>query len=136
MLVPAMLLVLIVLGGIGVDMAITHSAQRSAHKTLSAAADDAAGMIDAARQQTDGTVVLDQAAARNVALAHLGPLPTELGGGDNGLPYRVVEADVSTTDHTITITARIEVDHIFIGAVPGVSRTSTVTVTTTGRLLP
>ena len=79
---------------------------------------------------------LDRAAADRVARAHLGSLrPDGLGGGDGGLPYRVVSAQVETTDDSITITAVIEVDHVFIGAVPGGPGPSTVTVTTTGRML-
>lgn len=144
MLVPALLLVLMTLGGVGVDMALTHSAQRAAYKTLSAAADDAAGMLDGARLQADGTVALDRSAAERVARAHLGVLPAEVGdravgaariGAVESLPYRVVSSGVTTTDDSVTITATIEVDHIFLGAVPGLQDRSRVTVTTTGRLL-
>lgn len=138
MLAPALVLVLAVLGGLAVDTAVAHSTQRDLYRTLSAAADDAAGMLDQHRLQADGTVTLDEAAAERVALAHLGVLRGSLGAGADGAdaPRRLVSSQVTVDERTITITAVVEVEHVFLSAVPGMADSSTVQVTTVGRLIP
>ena len=70
-LVPTMLLVLLVLGGIAVDLSVLHGTQRRAERVAAAAADDAAGMLDLELIQVAGELRIDRAAARRVVAAHV-----------------------------------------------------------------
>jgi hypothetical protein len=137
-LVPALVLVLIVLGSLAVDVAVAHAVQRDLSRSLSAAADDAAAMIDQRRLQTDGTVRLDEEAARRVVRAHLGVLVDELGPGADGAdhPRDIRSCDVVVTESTVTIRVVAEVPRVFLSALPDVADTSTVQVVVTGRLQP
>jgi Flp pilus assembly protein TadG len=81
-LAPALVIVLIVLGGLAVDLSLLRSARRALDDAVAAAADDAAGMLDERRLLTDGTVTIDPAAARRIAEARLtaGRVPGRLRG--------------------------------------------------------
>ena len=109
-LVPAMMLVLIVLAGIAVDLVASHVAQRSLYRTVSAAADDAAGMIDGRRLQADGSLTIDDAAAERVVRTRL---------ATSDLPGPVTEAVVDTDDTTVEVRVRVLIPRIFLRAVPG-----------------
>lgn len=134
MLVPASLLVLMVLGGIAVDLSLQHSAQRMLFSTVSAAADDAAGMVDARAHQADGSVRLDTAAATRVAQAHLGVATQDLVVGAEPA-QEIVASSVSTTDDSVTVSATVRVRHIFMRALPGAPDSSDITVSAVGRFL-
>jgi hypothetical protein len=137
-LVPALVLVLVVLGSLAVDVAVAHAVQRDLYRSLSAAADDGAAMIDQRRLQTDGTVRLDEEAAHRVVRAHLGVLSGGLGpGGDLGdHPRGIRSCEVVVTETTVTIRVVAEVPHVFLSALPDVADVSTVHVVVTGRLQP
>ncbi len=81
-LVPSMLVVLLSLGAIALDLTSLHAAHRGLHRTVSGAADDAAGMLDGHHLQRTGELRIDEPAARRVALAHLdaAELPGDLDG--------------------------------------------------------
>ena len=109
-LVPAMALVMIVLAAIALDMSVVAGIQRAAERELSAAADDAAGMIDGREHQRNGTVRIDATAAEQVVRARL-----EVAD----LPGRVVELRIAVTADVVDVVARIESPRIFLRAVPG-----------------
>lgn len=137
-LAPALLLVVIALGCLSVDVAVAHAARRDLYRTLSAAADDAAAMLDERMLQRDGTVALDRAAAERVARAHLGVLRESLRGeaGSADAPRRVIRSEVAVGDHDVTVSATIEVDRVFLSAIPGLGDSFEVQVTTVGRAVP
>lgn len=136
MLAPALVLVVIVLGAIAVDLSLVYTARRSAYRSLSAAADDAAAMIDSDEFQRTGDVRVDPEAATRVVRAHLGLLDGDTPPGFADPVFRVLDADVATdvTDGVVRITALVEVDRIFTPAVPGVDRSTTLEMTVTGRM--
>ena len=109
-LVPAMMLVLIALAAVAVDLTAVHMAQRSLYRVASAAADDAAGMLDTRRIQIDGALRIDCRAARRVVIARLRAAD---------LPGPVLDLTVTCTDDMVDIRARVAVPHMFMGAVPG-----------------
>jgi hypothetical protein len=137
MLAPALVLVVLALGAVAVDMTLVHTARRSAHRTLSAAADDAAAMIDGHRLHTTGEVTVDPAGARRVALAHLGVLE---GGAVEGMDrpgFDVVDARVAVdiARAQVTVTATFRVRHVFLAALPGRADHTDVTMSATGVML-
>jgi hypothetical protein len=109
-LVPAMMLVLIALAAVAIDLTAVHVAQRSLYRAASAAADDAAGMLDARRIQLDGSLRVDCPAARRVIVARLRAAD---------LPGPIVELTVTCTDDVVELRTRVAVPHVFLGAVPG-----------------
>lgn len=127
-LVPAMTLVLLALGSIAVDLSMLHGAHRAVHRTVSAAADDAAGMIDTREVQRTGSVRIDPAAARRVVLAHLeaSRLPGEL---------VTVEVQVSADLRSISVRTVVRIEHVMLRAVPGAGDDELLTVTAHARLL-
>ena len=114
-LVPAMMLVLIALAAIAVDLVAAHAAQRSLYRTVSAAADDAAGMIDARRVQQDGALVVDRDAAERVVRARLDA---------TDLPGPLLGSEVTVGDTTVDIRVRVRIRHIFLDPLPGFDTTS------------
>ena len=137
-LIPSLVLVLVVLGGISVDAAVAHAVQRDLYRTLSAAADDAAGMVDQRRLQLDGTVRLDRDAARRVVHAHLGVLADGLGPRADGAdrPRRLRSVEVEVDDRTVIIRVEAEVPHVVLSGVPGMHDHIRVHLVVTGRLQP
>lgn len=137
MLAPALVLVVLALGAIAVDMALVHTARRSAHRSLSAAADDAAAMVDGHRLHTAGEVTVDPERARRVALAHLGVLRDEA-AAELGRPgFDVIDARVAvdTARAEVTVTATFRVRHVFLAAIPGRADHTDVTLSATGVML-
>ena len=108
-LVPAITLVVFALAGMAVDLSALHSAHRSLHRSVSAAADDAAAMLDQRHLQLTGEVRLDPAAAQRVAAAHLATV---------SLPGDMVElrTDVDPAGGTVTVTATFVVRRILLPA--------------------
>lgn len=137
MLAPALVLVVLVLGAIAVDLSLVHAARRSAYRSLSAAADDAAAMVDSAEFQRSGEVRLDAEAAERVVRAHLGVLDGDAPPGFSEPAFRVMDADVATDvpGGVVRITATVEVEHVFGPAVPGIDDTTTISMSVTGRML-
>ncbi|MFV0317955.1 MAG: hypothetical protein ACK5O2_13475 [Microthrixaceae bacterium] len=137
MLAPALVLVVLVLGAIAVDLSLAHTARRSAYRSLSAAADDAAGMIDQVEFQRSGIVRLDPQAARRVARAHLGLLDGEVPEGFAAPAFEVLEADVDVdvTDATVRIDALVEIPTVMMPAIAGLSDVSSTRIVVTGRML-
>ena len=136
-LVPALVLVALALGGIGVDLALVHMARRSAYRSLSAAVDDAAGMVDARRLQLDGEARLDPGAAERVVRAHLGLLVSSGAESWAEPAFEVTGAEVLTDPDagTVSVTATVRVEHILLAAVPGVADSTDVRISSVGRLL-
>jgi hypothetical protein len=129
-LVPTMLLVLFALGGIALDLTALHTAQRHVHRVVSAAADDAAGMLDAREVQRSGAVRIDPEAARRVAAAHV---------TDESLPGELVapvQVDVVDGGTAIAVRAQVRLRHVMLRAVPGAGDDAIVTVTARARLAP
>jgi hypothetical protein len=108
-LVPALALVVIALAAIAVDLSAVHAAHRSLHRSVSAAADDAAGMLDQRHLQLTGEVRIDAAAAQRVAAAHL---------ASASLPGELVDlrTDVDPAAGTVTVTATVVVRRILLPA--------------------
>lgn len=135
-LAPALVLVLLVLGAIAVDLSLVHTARRSAHRSLSAAADDAAAMIDSREFQRSGSVQLDPAAAERVALAHLGLLDGDVPDGFSEPAFTVTEAEIRADvgEGVVHIEAVVEVPRVFSAALPGTAP-ATTRIAVTGRML-
>jgi len=108
-LVPAVTLVVFALAGIAVDLSALHSAHRSLHRSVSAAADDAAAMLDQRHLQMTGEVRIDPSAAQRVAAAHLATV---------SLTGDLVElrTDVDPAGGTVTVTATFVVRRILLPA--------------------
>lgn len=125
-LAPALVLVLVVLGAIAVDLSVVHAAQRSLGRVAATAADDAAGMVDQRALQLLGEVRVDADAARRIV-------------GDRfestTLPGRLVDLGVAVVGDVVEVTATVEVDHVFLRALPGHAESEPVRVRTAGRLL-
>ena len=127
MLVPAMTLVFLALGGIAVDLTMLHGAHRSVHRVVSAAADDAAGMIDAREVQATGSIQIDAEAAHRVAVAHLTAAE---------LPGELVAAEVLVAPdlRSLDVRAVVRVEHVMLRALPAVGDDETLSVTARARL--
>ena len=105
-LVPAMLVVLLSLGAIALDLTSLHAAHRSLHRTVSGAADDAAGMLDGHHLQRTGEIRIDEPAARRVALAHLDA--AELPGNLDRRP----SVEVVDSGTAVRVGASVRVDRV------------------------
>ena len=129
MLVPAAMLVFFVLGSISIDLTAIFLAQRSAQRSVSAAADDAAGMLDTRLIQYNGDLLIDIAAANRVARAHIASrVPSASLRGP-------VIVKVSADRKSIEVRITVRVPHIMMKALPGRTDYEDVTVTSAGRIL-
>ena len=129
MLVPASILVFFVLGSIAIDLTAVFLAQRSAQRSVSAAADDAAAMLDTRLIQQNGELRIDIAAAERVARAHISArVPAASLRG----PVIVI---VSTDRKSIEVRITVRVPHIMMRALPGRSAYEDLTVSSAGRIL-
>lgn len=129
-MVPACMLVVLGLGTVAVDGAVLHAAQRRLLAVCAAAADDAAGMVDARAVQVDGSVRLDPVAARRVALARL--VPARRIGEQVGAPSVVSDAAAGTVD----LSATVDVGRLVFRLLPGGAGRTTVSCQVRGRLRP
>ena len=129
-MVPACMLVVLGLGTVAVDGAVLHAAQRRLLAICAAAADDAAGMVDARAVQLDGTVRLDPAAARRVALARLAPARRI--GEQVGPPAVRGDAAAGPVDVATTVDVR----QLVFRLLPGGAGRTTVSCRARGRLRP
>jgi hypothetical protein len=121
-----MVLVVVALGSVAVDLTLLHVAQRSLHRAAATAADDAAGLVDQRRLQTDGVVAVDPEAARRLVVARL---------AEADLPGRLDGVRVDVDADRVVVRASLEVEHVLLRAVPGTSSRRLVRVTVAGRLL-
>jgi hypothetical protein len=126
-LVPAMMLVLIALAAVAIDLTAVHVAQRSLYRTVSAAADDAAGMLDTRRIQLDGRLQVDCPSARRVIDARL---------RSADLPGPMLDLNVMCTDDRVDVRARVAVQHVFLAAVPGAPDIDDVPIAVRARVDP
>ncbi len=127
-LVPTMLLVLIALGGIAIDMSLVHAAHRAVHRTTSAAADDAAGMLDTSLLQRTGELRIDPEAARRVVAAEFAE--ARLPGDLVGTPSVVVDPSGSS----VSVTVDVDVERVMLRAIPGQPDSERLRVTAMARL--
>lgn len=125
-LAPALVLVMVALGAIAVDLSVLHAAQRSVGRVASSAADDAAGMIDQRSLQLRGEVGVDAESAGRLVRDRF---------DSTTLPGRLVALDVVVDGDRVEVSATVEVDHVFLRALPGHADSETVRVRTAGRLL-
>lgn len=128
MLVPAMLLALICLGGIAIDLSVMHGAHRSAHRSVTAAADDAAAMIDSSLLQQTGELRIEPIAARRIALAQMDAVQ---------LPGHVVDGPwvvVDDSGSVVTVGVVLDIDHVMLRALPGHEDRERITVVAGARL--
>ncbi len=129
MLVPAAILVFFVLGSISIDLTAIFLAQRSAQRSVSAAADDAAAMLDTRLIQYNGELRIDTAAAEQVARAHIAArVPAARLRGP-------VIVRVSADRKSIEVRITVRVPHIMMKALPGRTDYEDLTVTSAGRIL-
>jgi hypothetical protein len=125
-LIPAVTLAFVVLAGIALDLAAVHAAHRSAHRVASAAADDAAGMIDTRQVQIEGRVVVDPDAATRLAMGRVLSAT---------LPGRTEHLRIEVRDDLVVVAFELVVGHAFLGTFPGVDD-ARVPVTARARVLP
>lgn len=129
-MVPACMLVVLGLGTVAVDGAVVHAAQRRLLAICAAAADDAAGMVDARAVQVDGSVRLDPVAARGVALARLAPA--------RRIGQQVGTPDVSSnaSSGTVDVATTVDVGRLVFRLLPGGAGRTTVSCHVRARLRP
>jgi hypothetical protein len=111
-LVPAAFLVLILLGAMVVDNAVTYLGQRQLHDALVAAANDSVGAaVDDRAFYRGGTITLDPAKVAAVACDSV--LAQHMSGvGD-------LQIWVSTGPGSVRVQATAEVEEVFGRAIPG-----------------
>src|SRR5690606_34998997 len=124
-LVPAMTLVLLCLGAIAVDAALVHATHRQVHRAASAAAQDAAAMIDEDELLTTGDLVIDADRATRLVHAHFAAAK---------VPGELVDLRVATGPDEVDLTVVVAVEHVLLPALPGQDRASELTVRARGRL--
>lgn len=127
-LVPTMLLVLLCLAGIAIDLSLLHGAHRGAHRVVSAAADDAAAMIDPELLQLTGELQIDPDAARRVATAQVDTMTLP------GRQVGPVEVTVSADGATVTVQVAVEIDHVVLRSLPGRPDHQLIDIVAHGRL--
>lgn len=127
MLVPASALIVLALGAIAVDMSLLHSAHRSTHRAVSAAADDAAAMIDERHLQVTVELRVDPDAARRVVGAQMETA---------SLPGTLVElrVDVDPVAGSVTVRATVLVEHVLLPATPLNDDVERLVVTSSARI--
>lgn len=127
MLVPAAVLVLVVLAAIAIDSAIVVLAQRDLLNRTAAAANDVAGFAvseDGFYRSADGLVELDQERAR--AFVDL------VFSAERRPPsYESWDGRAVTDGRRVVVEATARVRYLFAPAVPGATRTATVTARST-----
>ena len=124
-LLPAMVLVLLSLGAIAIDLSIVHSVHRDAHRVASAAADDAAAMIDERQLQITGALVIDPAEAERVVRAHLSGAHL---AGD------LVGVEVQPSETTVDVRLTVDAPHVLLASFPGRDDATRLVVVSRGRL--
>ena len=127
-MVPACMLVVLGLGTVAVDGAVLHAAQRRLLAICAAAADDAAGMVDAKAVQFDGSVRLDPTAARRVALARLAPA--------RGIGVLTGPTTVTADTSAVDVATTVDVGRLVFRLLPGGAGRATVSCHARGRLRP
>lgn len=127
-LVPTMLLVLLCLAGIAIDLSLLHGAHRGAHRVVSAAADDAAAMIDPELLQLTGELRIDPDAARRVATAQVGTMSLP------GRQVGPVQVTVSADGATVSVRVTVEIDHVVLRSLPGRPDHQRIDIVANGRL--
>lgn len=111
-LVPAGFMVLILLGALAVDSAVTYLGQQQLHDALTAAANDAAGAaIDNRGFYETGRVVIDSAEAESVVCQSI--------QAQHFSQLHGVHVWVSTDGPDISVIGRATVDAVFGRAIPG-----------------
>ncbi len=124
-LVPALVLVLLVLGAIAVDASIAYLGRRQlADFTASAADRAAASALDKASFYGTGAVRIDAAEAQQVVS------DAETLARRGGLDITAVTVSVTPTGDAVTVSATAKVETVF-GVAVGGRRTFTVRATTT-----
>ncbi|HVA74728.1 MAG TPA: hypothetical protein VNF71_09205 [Acidimicrobiales bacterium] len=113
-LVPAGLLVLVLLGALAVDSAVTYLGQQQLHDALTAAANDAAGAaIDSSIFYREGRVVLDGSEAQTIVCESI--------DAQHFSQLRDVHVWVTVAGPDITVRGTAVVDGVFGRALPGFS---------------
>ena len=111
-LVPAGFLVIILLGGIALDSAVTYLGQQQLHDALTAAANDAAGAaMDNASFYRQGRVVLDPASAAMIVCRTV--------EAQRFSQLHDVQVLVETRGPDINVRGSAVVDGVFGRAIPG-----------------
>lgn len=111
-LVPAGFLVLVLLGAMAVDSAVTYLGQQQLHDALTAAANDAAGAaIDNSAFYRSGRVVLDPSTTAGVVCESI--------TAQHFSQLRDIRVWVATGGREIEVQATAVVDGVFGRAIPG-----------------
>lgn len=109
MLMPAAVLIVLLLGAVAVDSAITYLGQRQAYNVAFDAANDAAGAgFDASTARSEGRIVYDPARVRALASE------TVRAAGIDDLELVEVSADDRTGE--VAVTVEITIDRLFVQA--------------------
>jgi hypothetical protein len=124
-LVPAMTLVMLCLGAMAIDLSLLHAAHREAHRVIAGAADDAAMVIDEARLQASGEVVIDPDRARRMAEARIAAAD---------LSAELLSVEITTGPSTVAVSARLAIDHVLLPSLPGRDSSTTFEVSARARL--
>lgn len=129
-LAPALLLVLLALAAVAVDLSLVHSAHRGVHRIVSAAADDAAGLVDGHHLQTTGEIRIDESAAAELVRTRL---------RHTDLPGELIGQPVVTVDRSsgrVTVRAVVDVGHPVTRSLRSGRVTTRLDVTAAGRMTP
>jgi hypothetical protein len=120
---PAAVLITLLLGSIAFDFSLVYLRQRQALNVAMGAANDAATAgVDRELLRRDGTYVLDEADAQEVALASI--------EGSDVADLVTVRA-VRVAGSSVTVELTVRVDYVFARALPFADASRTVDVSAT-----
>ncbi|MGB4747272.1 MAG: pilus assembly protein TadG-related protein [Candidatus Microthrix parvicella] len=128
MLVPAGILVIVLLGGIAIDLSAAHLAQRRLVQVTERAADDAAGMLDSDSLRSGGPARVSPGAAQNLARLQVSAFDVP------ALQNTGTAVSIGRDGRSVTVSTTATVRRLFGAALPGVAPTYRVTARATARL--
>lgn len=129
-LIPAWILILVLLGGIAVDTAAVHMAQRRGNRQLAMIVADAAQIVDTSHLLTTGDMQLHSEGAQRVVhelIEH-----TNFPGSLHSQPEVIIDVEAGT----VTANLELQVPHIFLNAAPTTSDYEIVPIRATAVFVP
>lgn len=129
-LIPAWILILVLLGGIAVDTAAIHMAQRRGNRQLAMIVADASQIIDTGHLLETGEMRLHPAGAQRVVNELVDQ--TDFPGTLHSAP----EVSIDTVAGTVTARLELQVPHIFLKAAPTASEYEIVPIQATAVFVP
>ena len=126
---PAAMLIVLVLGGMAIDVSLSQVRARELQSVAASSANDALASLDIAALRNDGEIRFDHARAQAIVAESVaaGPLPSAT------IDFVGIQADALGRPEFV-VTLSLEVDLVIAPALPGnlettrITRTETVTI--------